>query len=142
MLNDDARNTTFTRVSDDRIVITYATVRILAVSLRVLCFDAAIRKSQCHKLVQDLLTQFFTRRMRILVVATIVGIPDFCTMRARCSSGVDVDAHEYRRALLSCTANTLGKTRQFILRTGHIHAYILIVLKFSLACLRDLPGNI
>ena len=139
MLNDDAWNATLTRVSDDRIVIAHAAVRILAVSLRILCFDATVRKPQCGKLVQDFLAQFLASRMRILVIATVVGIPDFRAMRTRCSSGVDMDAHEHRRALFSRTANTLGEARQLILCAGHIHANILIFLELSLACLRDLP---
>ena len=138
MLDDDAWNATLTRVSDDRIVIAHAAVRILAVSLRILCFDATVRKPQCGKLVQDLLAQFLASRMRILVIAAIVRIPNFCTMSTR-RCRVDMDAHEHRCALFSCTTNALDKARQFILRTGHIHANILILLEFSLACLRDLP---
>ena len=111
MLDDDARNAALTRIGDDRVVIAHAAIRILAVSLRVLCFDAAIRKPQCSKLVQDLLAQFFTGRVRILVIAAVVGIPDFRAMRARCSSRVDMDAHEHRCALFSCTTNALGEAR-------------------------------
>ena len=141
MLDDDARNAALTRIGDDTVIVANAAIRVFGVCLRILCFDTTIRKPQCHKLVQDLLTQFLTSRMRILVIATIVGIPDFRAM-CTCSSRINMDAHEYGRTLLSCTTNTLDKTECFILRTGHIHAYILIVLKFSLACLRDLPGNI
>ena len=142
MLNNQACHTSLASISYNRVII--PDTAIVGISVTISCIQrlySAILQSKRRQLFHDTACKLLAFFVKIMSIATGIGIPHFSTIGRSSCSRIDMNTDENIRASAFCTAYTLGQANIYISCAGHIYAHV-VALKCSFTILRNFERHI
>ena len=142
MLNDNARNTRASRLSDHVIVIGNRTVSVGGSAFRVPDLDTPVGQTKSRQLPLDETRKLFPRNVSLgISPRRVVGVVHFTPMTCAVG-GIVVNAHENTSAGINGTLHPFGKLYALILVSRHDNLNPGICLQLLLASHSYFPIDI